>query len=65
MYRDPRNWRDGLAMIRDLQPEILLNTHARPVVGRDEVMKRLNGYMDQITLNFDQTLRGILGGTEK
>jgi alkyl sulfatase BDS1-like metallo-beta-lactamase superfamily hydrolase len=62
VYRDPRTWRDGLAMIRDLQPEILLNTHARPVVGKEEVMKRLNGYMDQITLIFDQTLRGILGG---
>jgi len=62
VYRDPRIWRDGLAMMRDLQPEILLNTHTRPVVGKDEVMKRLTGYMDQITLTFDQTLRGILGG---
>jgi len=62
VYRDPRIWRDGLAMMRDLQPEILLNTHTRPVVGKEEVMKRLTGYMDQITLTFDQTLRGILGG---
>ena len=62
VYRDPRDWRGGLAMIRDLQPEILLNTHARPVIGKEEVLKRLNGYMDQITLTFDQTLRGILGG---
>jgi len=62
VYRDPRIWRDGLAMIRDLEPEILLNTHARPVIGKEEVMKRLTGYMDQITLTFDQTLRGILGG---
>ncbi len=62
VYRDPRIWRDGLAMMRDLQPEILLNTHTRPVVGKEEVMKRLTGYMDQITLTFDQTIRGILGG---
>jgi len=62
VYRDPMIWRDGLAMMRDLQPEILLNTHARPVVGKEEVMKRLTGYMDKITLTFDQTLRGILGG---
>ena len=62
VYRDPRTWRDGLAMIRDLQPEILLNTHTRAVIGKEEVMKRLTGYMDQITLTFDQTLRGILGG---
>jgi alkyl sulfatase BDS1-like metallo-beta-lactamase superfamily hydrolase len=62
VYRDPRIWRDGLAMIRDLEPEALLNTHARPVIGKEEVMKRLTGYMDLITLTFDQTLRGILGG---
>jgi alkyl sulfatase BDS1-like metallo-beta-lactamase superfamily hydrolase len=62
VYRDPRIWRDGLAMIRDLEPEALLNTHARPVIGKEEVMKRLTGYMDMITLTFDQTLRGILGG---
>jgi len=62
VYRDPLIWRDGLKLIRDLQPEVLLNTHARPVVGADEVMKRLTGYMDQISLTYDQTLRGILGG---
>lgn len=62
VFREPTSWRDGLAMMRDLQPEILLNTHTRPVVGGEECLRRLNGYMDQITLTFDQTLRGILGG---
>ncbi len=62
VYRDPLNWRDGLKVIRDLQPEILSNTHTRGIVGKDEVMKRLTGYMDQLTLTYDQTLRGILAG---
>jgi alkyl sulfatase BDS1-like metallo-beta-lactamase superfamily hydrolase len=62
VYRDPLIWRDGLKEIRDLQPEILTNTHTRAIVGKDEVMKRLTGYMDQLTLTYDQTLRGILGG---
>jgi alkyl sulfatase BDS1-like metallo-beta-lactamase superfamily hydrolase len=62
VYRDPLIWRDGLKVIRDLQPEILSNTHARAIVGKDEIMKRLTGYMDQLTLTYDQTLRGILGG---
>jgi alkyl sulfatase BDS1-like metallo-beta-lactamase superfamily hydrolase len=61
-YRDPLIWRDGLKLIRDLQPKILLSTHTRPVVGKDEVMRRLTGYMDQMSLTYDQTLRGILGG---
>jgi alkyl sulfatase BDS1-like metallo-beta-lactamase superfamily hydrolase len=62
VYRDPLIWRDGLKVIRDLQPEILSNTHTRAIVGKDEVMKRLTGYMDQLTLTYDQTLRGILSG---
>lgn len=62
VYRDPLVWRDGLKVIRDLQPEILSNTHTRAIVGKNEVMKRLTGYMDQLTLVYDQTLRGILGG---
>jgi alkyl sulfatase BDS1-like metallo-beta-lactamase superfamily hydrolase len=61
-YRDPLLWRDGLKVIRDLQPEILLSTHTRAIVGKDEVAKRLTGYMDQLSLTYDQTLRGILGG---
>jgi len=62
VYRDPLIWRDGLKLIRDLQPEVLLNTHTRAVVGKEEVHKRLTGYMDQLTLTYDQTLRGILNG---
>jgi len=62
VYRDPLIWRDGLKVIRDLQPEILANTHARAIVGKDEVLQRLTGYMDQLTLTYDQTLRGILAG---
>ena len=62
VYRDPLIWRNGLKVIRDLQPEILTSTHARAIVGKDEVMRRLTGYMDQISLTYDQTLRGILGG---
>jgi len=62
VYRDPLIWRDGLKVIRDLQPEILLSTHTRAIVGKDEVARRLTGYMDQVSLTYDQTLRGILAG---
>ena len=62
VYRDPLIWRNGLKVIRDLQPEVLLSTHTRAIVGKDEVMRRLTGYMDQISLTYDQPLRGILGG---
>ncbi len=62
VYRSPLVWRDGLKVIRDLQPEILLNTHARAVVGKDKVMETLTAYMDQISLTYDQSLRGIMRG---
>ena len=62
VYRDPLIWRNGLKVIRDLQPEILSSTHTRAIIGKEEVTKRLTGYMDQLTLTYDQTLRGILGG---
>ena len=62
VYRDPLIWREGLKVIRDLQPEILSSTHTRAIIGKEEIMKRLTGYMDQLTLVYDQTLRGILGG---
>jgi alkyl sulfatase BDS1-like metallo-beta-lactamase superfamily hydrolase len=62
VYRDPQVWLNGLKVIRDLQPEYLLNTHARPVVGKEKVAEALTVYMDLIALTYDQTLRGILKG---
>ena len=61
-YRDPQEWRNGLRVIRDLQPEYLLNTHARAVSGRERVHAILTNYMDLVTLTYDQSLRGILRG---
>ena len=50
VYRSPLDWRDGLKVIRDLQPEILCNTHAKPVIGKERVMKKLTDYMDKISI---------------
>lgn len=62
VYRDPTNWRDGLKVIRELQPNVLLNTHARAIVGEKQVAEALGNYMDLISLTYDQTIRGILHG---
>lgn len=62
VYRDPQTWRDGLKVLRDLQPEYLLNDHARPISGKEKVAEALTNYMDLISLTYDQTLRGILHG---
>jgi alkyl sulfatase BDS1-like metallo-beta-lactamase superfamily hydrolase len=62
VYRDPQEWRNGLRVIRDLQPTYLLNDHARAISGNDRVFAALTNYMDLVTLTYDQTLRGILHG---
>jgi alkyl sulfatase BDS1-like metallo-beta-lactamase superfamily hydrolase len=62
VFRDPRSWRNGVQQIRDLDPEIVVNTHALPVVGREKVRTDLNLYLDAISYMIDQTLRGINTG---
>lgn len=49
-------------MIRDLEPEVLVNTHALPTTGREAVKNTLENYMDAISYLIDQTLRGINRG---
>lgn len=62
VYRDPTDWAGGVKLIRDLQPEYLINTHSIPVTGQEEIQQTLNGYFDGIMYLYDQTLRGILHG---
>lgn len=61
-FRDPRSWRDGILLMRDLQPEHLLGTHTRPISGAEEIRSTLEGYADAIAYTYDQSLRGILRG---
>lgn len=62
VFRDPTSWRNGLRVIRDLAPMHLVNTHALPVVGKENVKQSLELYMDAISYMIDQTLRGINKG---
>ena len=62
VFRDPREWIAGLKFTRDLEPEVLISAAARPVVGKDNVKRTLEGYLDGASFVLDQTLRGILGG---
>ena len=62
VFRDPREWIAGLKEQRDLQPEVLISAVARPVVGKENVRKAVEGYLDGASVVLDQSLRGILGG---
>lgn len=61
-FRDPREWQAGLKVIRDLKPEVLVNTHARTVRGALTVQTALENVIDGLSVVLDQTLRGILRG---
>jgi alkyl sulfatase BDS1-like metallo-beta-lactamase superfamily hydrolase len=62
IFRDPREWIEGLKHNRDLQPEVLIPLGARPLVGKELIQKTLEGYLDGASYVLDQSLRGILGG---
>jgi alkyl sulfatase BDS1-like metallo-beta-lactamase superfamily hydrolase len=62
VFRDPREWIEGLKFNRDLEPEVVISAAARPIVGKEEIRKRLEGYLDGASFVLDQSLRGILGG---
>ncbi|UCD59188.1 MAG: MBL fold metallo-hydrolase [Candidatus Hydrogenedentota bacterium] len=62
VYRDPTDWADGIKLIRDLEPEHLINTHAIPISGKEKIRQVLSGYYDAIMYLYDQTIRGILLG---
>ncbi len=62
VYRDPTFWAGGIKLIRDLEPEHLINTHSIPVSGEEKIQEVLSGYYDAIMYLYDQTIRGILLG---
>jgi len=62
VFRDPREWIEGLKQNRDLQPEVLISAATRPIVGKEVIQKTLEGYLDGTSFVLDQSLRGILGG---
>ena len=62
VFRDPREWIAGLKFNRDLQPEVLVSAACRPLVGKENIQKTVEGYLDGASFVLDQSLRGILGG---
>lgn len=62
LFRDPREWRDGLKVIRELRPAALVGTHARTIKGEAAVGEALDAVIDGLSAILDQTLRGILRG---
>lgn len=62
VFRTPYEWMAGVRVLRDLDAEHMINTHALPISGADKVRGVLERYMDAISYLIDQTLRGINKG---
>jgi alkyl sulfatase BDS1-like metallo-beta-lactamase superfamily hydrolase len=56
-YRDVTQWVDSLDKMRQRQPQFLVPSHTRPIVGVEEVDATLQVYRDAIQFVHDQTVR--------
>lgn len=62
VFRDPKEWIEGLRFTLDLNAEVLISAAAKPVVGANKIRETLTQYMDGASFVLDQSLRGILAG---
>ncbi|MEN0063005.1 MAG: alkyl sulfatase dimerization domain-containing protein [Myxococcota bacterium] len=63
--RDTSDWVRSLDAMRDRNPEVLVPSHTRPVVGAAEVESVLRAYRDGIQYVHDQTVRGMNQGQSR
>ena len=63
-YRDLVGWVNSIDMMRYLEPEYLVPSHTRPLVGAKTINKLLTTYRDAIQYVHDQTIRLMNTGME-
>lgn len=56
-FRDPTVWYKGIDTLRDFEAEVMVNSHGRPVQGKENVAQILTDYRDAIQYVHDQTIR--------
>jgi alkyl sulfatase BDS1-like metallo-beta-lactamase superfamily hydrolase len=62
VFRDPQEWVEGLKHARELGAEVFISAAGKPIVGKEQIKKTLEGYIDGASFVLDQTLRGINNG---
>jgi len=60
--RDAEVWYRGIDQLRQFNAEVMVNSHGRPVEGRDNVADVLTAYRDAIQYTHDQSVRYINHG---
>ena len=58
-FRSLQQWYRSIDKMRDLNPEILIPSHGRPIVGFGKIRTILTNYRDAIQFIHDQSIRGI------
>lgn len=61
-YRDVLEWMRSIDLIREMEPDILVPCHSRPVFGKAEIYAISTAYRDAIQFVHDQTIRNINRG---
>ena len=61
LFRDAREWYQGVKVVRDLKPEVLVGAAHRPIIGKEKIQSTLNAYMDGISFVLDQYTPGHPG----
>ncbi|MEZ9924303.1 MBL fold metallo-hydrolase [Vibrio breoganii] len=56
-FRDPSMWFKGIDIMRQFDTEVMINSHGRPVEGKEAVANVLTAYRDAIHYTHDQTIR--------
>ncbi|MEZ9139729.1 MULTISPECIES: alkyl sulfatase dimerization domain-containing protein [unclassified Shewanella] len=56
-FRDPAMWFKGIDVMRGFDTEIMINSHGRPVEGKEAVANVLTSYRDAIQYTHDQSIR--------
>ena len=55
--RNALQWVSSIDKMIDLEPDMLVPSHTRPIIGKDTVMDLLTAYRDAIQFVHDQTVR--------
>ena len=61
-YRDPMNYVNAIDQMIPLEPKHLVQSHVKPVSGKDEIMNILISTRDATQYIYDQTIRGMNNG---
>ncbi|HLY42231.1 MAG TPA: MBL fold metallo-hydrolase [Terracidiphilus sp.] len=62
--RPALDWIKSIDTVLALKPEIVLNGHGDPIIGQEEITRRLTRYRDAIQYVHDETVKGMNEGKD-